>query len=71
MDISTWARGRIGDVKRTTSKSKNLVKNFEELKVSLLEVSTTVIMEENWIKTGLNLIPFMLLDHGAEGSQGC
>ena len=57
----------MGYVKRrgTTSKSRNLVENFEELKASFLEqVSTTVIMEEippelivNWDQTGLNLIP--------------
>ena len=65
-----WAKGlltRMGYVKRrgTTSKSKNLVENFEELKASFLEqVSTTVIMDEippglilNWDQTGLNLIP--------------
>ena len=41
--------GMDGYVKKrgTTSKSKNLVKNFEELKASFLEqVSTTVIMDE-------------------------
>ena len=65
-----WAKGlltRMGYVKRrgTTSKSKNLVENFEELKASFLEqVSTTMIMDEippglilNWDQTGLNLIP--------------
>ena len=65
-----WAKGllgRMGYVKRrgTTSKSKNLVENFEELKASFLEqVSTIVIMDEippelilNWDQTGLNLIP--------------
>ena len=56
----------MGYVKRrgTTSKSKNLVENFEELKASFLEqVSTTVIMDEippelilNWDQTGLNLV---------------
>ena len=65
----TWARGllgRMGYVKRkgTTSKSKNLVENFDDLKASFLEeVSTTVVMDEippemilNWDQTGLNLI---------------
>ena len=65
-----WARGllgRMGYVKRrgTTSKSKNLVENFDDLKVSFLEqVSTMVVMDEippemilNWDQTGLNLIP--------------
>ena len=65
-----WARGllgRMGYVKRRgkTSKSKNLVENFDDLKASFLEeVSTTVVMDEiplemrlNWDQTGLNLIP--------------
>ena len=57
----------MGYVKRrgTTSKSKNLVENFDDLKASFLEqVSTTVVMDEippemilNWDQTGLNLIP--------------
>ena len=47
-----WAKGLLGQteyVKRrgTTSKSKNLVENFEELKASSLEqLSTTVIVDE-------------------------
>ena len=58
---------KMGFVKRrgTTSKSKNLVEQFEELKREFLEqVVTTVTMEEipqefilNWDQSGLNIVP--------------
>lgn len=67
----------MGYVKRrgTTSKSKNLVENFKELKASFLEqVSTTVIMDEIPPELGSNWSQFdsiILLDHGAARSQAC
>ena len=83
VDLSKgWARGllgRMGFVKRkeTTSKSKNLVENFEELKVLFLDqVSTTVITDEippelilNWDQTGLNLIPLSSWTMEQRGSK--
>ena len=58
---------RMGFVKRrgTTSKSKILVKQFDELKVQFLDdMVTTVAVEEippelilNWDQTGLNIVP--------------
>ena len=65
-----WAKTlkqRMGFVKRrgTTSKSKSLVEQFDELKVQFLDdVVTTVAVEEippelilNWDQTGLNIVP--------------
>ena len=65
-----WAKTlmqRMGFVKRrgTTSKSKSLVEQFDELKVQFLDdVVMTVAVEEippelilNWDQTGLNIVP--------------
>ena len=74
-----WARGQMGFVKRkgTTSKSKNLVENFEELKASFYGAGvdnsdyggdTTRANSElgsNWSQFD----SIILLDYGAERSQ--
>ena len=64
-----WAKilmQRMGFVKRrTTSKSKSLIEQFDELKVQFLDdVVTTEAVEEippelilNWDQTGLNIVP--------------
>ena len=58
---------RMGFVKRrgTTSKSKNTVEHFDELKATFIDqVKTTLMIEEippelnfNWDQTGLNIVP--------------
>jgi hypothetical protein len=76
-----WAQSllsRMGFVKqRWTTKAKVSVENFEIFKKSYLDdihVASTVYKEEipaltcvSWDQTGLNVIPFFILDNGEQG----
>lgn len=69
----------MGYVKRrgTTSKSKNVVENFAEIKLDYLEdIHTTAVMEEiipqlifNWDQTGINIVPCSKWTMEVRGAQ--